>query len=111
MREEILTVAASNGELADAEKLVRDLDLALIELGELASQVDMANLANDPEFCERMRSESIEVRRAADKFQGISETSDHLAVLFRELADWLDSEFITDAGFQRRSGSGSQHHN
>jgi hypothetical protein len=111
VREEILSVAASKGELADAEKLVRDLDLALIELGELALQVDMTDLANNPEFCQRIRLESLEVRRAAEKFQGISDTSNHLALLFRELADWLDSEFVTESGFQRRSGSGNRHHN
>lgn len=104
-------MAASKGELADAEKLVRDLDLALIELGELALQVDATDLAKDPEFCERIRLESLEVRRAAEKFQGISDTSDHLSVLFRELADWLDSEFVSDSSFQRRSGSGNRHRN
>jgi hypothetical protein len=111
VRQEILAVATANGELTEAEKLVRDLDLALTELGELALEVDVADLVQDADFCQRIRMESLEVRRAAAKFEGISDTSDHLATLFRELADWLDSEFIADSGFERRSGSGNQHHN
>lgn len=102
MRKEILEVAKSNGELAQAEALVGDLDRALIELGELALEVERSGIGHNADFCERMKSESLEVRQAAERFRGISDTSNQLADLFTQLADWLEEEFRMDEPGERR---------
>jgi hypothetical protein len=107
MRKEILEVANINGEITQAEQLVADLDRALIELGELALQVEQSGLADNAEFCERMKSESLEVRQAANQFRGISEVGDKLADLFIQLAEWLDVEFRASVAAERKMPPGA----
>jgi hypothetical protein len=76
MRREILEVAKVNGESAQAEQLVADLDSALVGLGELSFDVEQATIAVDADFLERIKSESLEVRQAANQFRGISDVGD-----------------------------------